>query len=160
MDAEIPDIPEIPDDPASSEPHPSGSRLMVEEHIVYSPTFQVPAFYFTASDESGAPLSLNSIIRSPLFHFPIPLSSLDVQPHKVDLPGSDGSEDAAPVPLLTQGEHPTTGQICWYLHPCETSPAVKELLDHREEPPKGGWELEWLKAWFVVLGRVAYLRSG
>ncbi|KZT58811.1 hypothetical protein CALCODRAFT_482088 [Calocera cornea HHB12733] len=158
-------MPEIPDDPAMfSDPQLSGTRITVEEHIVYSPTFQVPAFYFTASDSSGAPLPLPQVIRSTLFHLPLPLSTLSIHQHTVDLPGTssdlpDPDPDPAPLPLLTQGEHPTTGRACWYIHPCETSAAVKELLDHRAAPIIEGWEVEWLRVWFVILGRVIYLRS-
>ncbi|EJT97647.1 hypothetical protein DACRYDRAFT_119309 [Dacryopinax primogenitus] len=148
-------MPEMPDDPAAATEFPS-ERMTVDENIVFSSTFQVPAFYFSASDESGSPLSLPALIRSQLFHLPLPLSTLNIEQHTIDLPGPES--DASPIPLLTQGEHPTTGRMCWFLHPCETSGAVKELLDHGA-PPGERWELHWLKTWFVVLGRVVYLRG-
>jgi ubiquitin-like-conjugating enzyme ATG10 len=70
-------------------------------------------------------------------------------------------EDAAPVALLTQGDHPVLGVPCWYLHPCETSNAVVDILKEKEdgqwEDGEQGWT-RWLEAWFVVLSTAVDLR--
>ena len=59
-------------------------------------------------------------------------------------------------PLLSQGEHPVLGIPCWYFHPCETSTAMKELLDGETEREKS--MTHWLKLWFMVLSSFVNLR--
>jgi ubiquitin-like-conjugating enzyme ATG10 len=66
--------------------------------------------------------------------------------------------DNAQFPLLSQGDHPILGTSHWYFHPCETSAAVKEIL---EEMPDVQWDqhgveppLRWLEAWFAILSTV------
>jgi ubiquitin-like-conjugating enzyme ATG10 len=61
----------------------------------------------------------------------------------------------AQFPLLSQGDHPITGAPHWYLHPCETSSAVKEILsqtlDIPWDPSNSECLLRWFKAWLAVL---------
>ncbi|KAF7355214.1 hypothetical protein MSAN_01437200 [Mycena sanguinolenta] len=42
--------------------------LTCKQYIVYSATFQVPAFYFTLHDAGGSPLALDDLVRTTLFH--------------------------------------------------------------------------------------------
>ena len=65
----------------------------------------------------------------------------------------------APFPLLSQGDHPTLGTPCWYLHPCETGRAVGELL---EEVVQESWDEEtrdvrWLELWLLAVSSVVDL---
>lgn len=57
-------------------------------------------------------------------------------------------------PLLSFGDHPTLGTPCWYLHPCETGPAVEEIVKAAE---KDTGHLPWLEAWFLILSSVVDL---
>ena len=68
--------------------------------------------------------------------------------------GNPGSN----FPLLSFGDHPSLGSQCWYLHPCESGPAVEEML--------AAWcphdldrHVRWLEAWFLVLSSVVDLGS-
>ncbi|OSX60452.1 hypothetical protein POSPLADRAFT_1182993 [Postia placenta MAD-698-R-SB12] len=125
-----------------------------QQHVVFSPTFQVPAFYFTAHSASGAPLPLSEIVKLPLLRQHI-------------LAGTHSSGFAltaqeSTFPLLSQGDHPVLGTPSWYLHPCHTAEAVTELLS--ESRTDGGSEEErlsrWIQTWFVILGQVVNLHSG
>lgn len=81
---------------------------------------------------------------------------------------SSDEQDVAPFPLLTQGDHPILGTPCWYLHPCETSAAICEIL---EAKLGSGWDdtsddvllrclVQWLEAWFLIVGGVMDLNDG
>ncbi|CCM04870.1 uncharacterized protein FIBRA_07063 [Fibroporia radiculosa] len=123
-----------------------------EQHVVYSPTFQVPTFYFTMYNSSGAPLTLDQILISPLFH-PHSLANAEATSFALTEPGSS-------FPLLSQGDHPVLGTPSWYLHPCHTAEAVVELM---AESPRGDESEErtlvrWMETWFMVLGQVVNLR--
>ncbi|KII94786.1 hypothetical protein PLICRDRAFT_86256 [Plicaturopsis crispa FD-325 SS-3] len=129
------------------------STLNCRQYVVYSSTFQVPAFYFTIHESSGSPLRLVDIVRTSLFRTGV-------------LPKSDASSFAlsspdSAFPLLSQGDHPTLGTPSWYFHPCETGPAVGEIM---AEVSVEGWSEEqrlvrWMEAWFMVLGTVVDLRT-
>ncbi|KAF8913829.1 hypothetical protein CPB84DRAFT_1840622 [Gymnopilus junonius] len=130
---------------------PAQPILTAREFVVYSASFSVPAFYFTIHDTNGAPLSLMDILRTSLF--------------KSDLPGGSEATDfaltfpSASFPLLSQGDHPTLGTPCWYLHPCESDTAVGEFLREVEQPD---WNEEsrlvrWLELWLMVVGSVLIL---
>lgn len=115
------------------------------------------------SPSAGTPLSLAQLVQSPLLHHrsAIPESSTtEVQSILL----SPDKPDAAPFPLLGQGEHPTLGTPSWYLHPCETSAAIKELLDDiigdqwDEEDPQRGL-VRWLSTWFMVVGSIIHIHS-
>lgn len=65
----------------------------------------------------------------------------------------------APFPLLSQGDHPTLGTPCWYLHPCETRTAVNELFREIEQ---ADWDsttrdVRWLETWFMTVSGVLAL---
>lgn len=56
-------------------------------------------------------------------------------------------------PLLSFGDHPSLGSQCWYLHPCETGPAVEEMLAASDSQDLAR-HVRWLEAWFLVLSCV------
>lgn len=91
-------------------------------------------------------------METTLFRFDVPEAS-EANGFALTLPN-------APFPLLSQGDHPTLGTPCWYLHPCETSKAVTELLN--EVKGAEDWDDEtmlvrWMETWFMTVGGVLNL---
>lgn len=140
--------------------------VISQQFVVLSASFQVPAFYFTAHNTSvsyvllhnaplikhfsqdGTPLSLDELMQTTLFKFQAPIGS-EANGFALTLP-------EAPFPLLSQGDHPTLGTPCWYLHPCETAVAVDELF---QEVVQEGWDEEtrlvrWLEMWLLTVSTV------
>ncbi|KAJ3999530.1 hypothetical protein F5050DRAFT_1737524 [Lentinula boryana] len=122
--------------------------LTSQQYVVYSATFQVPCFYFTMYHSNGAPLPINELLSSTLFR---PGILQDANTTTFALTRRNTA-----FPLLSQGDHPTTGKPCWFLHPCETTIAVEELLKEVEKvaDSEDAKLLSWLKMWFVVLGSI------
>ncbi|KAI0771465.1 hypothetical protein BD413DRAFT_475413 [Trametes elegans] len=131
---------------------PATELLTCKQYIIYSPTFEVPAFYFTLHDSSGSPLSLDGVAQSTLFR-------------RQALPSSEENTFALTFPdsslaLLSQGDHPTLGTPSWYFHPCHTSEVVGEIL---AESNAGGGSIEplrWMEVWFMVLSNTVDLFAG
>ncbi|KAJ7667943.1 hypothetical protein DFH06DRAFT_1184012 [Mycena polygramma] len=116
--------------------------LTCKQYIVYSATFQVPAFYFTLHDTSGSPLALDDLVRTTLFR----RFAFEGTEHTSFAVSPTGSA----FPVLSQGDHPTLGTPCWYFHPCESCTAVEEIMAEVEDRRP----LRWLETWFMVLGQV------
>lgn len=153
------DPPEPADDPAAA--LPLSDHLTCHQSVVFSPTFQVPTFYFSVYDPSacdvqspprryitlsaGAPLGLSDIMHTSLLRKHA-LDGTEATAFSIGNPASN-------FPLLSFGEHPCLGSQYWYLHPCETGPAVEEMLaawsDTRSQD--SAREVRWLEAWFLVL---------
>ncbi|KAJ7937126.1 hypothetical protein B0H13DRAFT_1944331, partial [Mycena leptocephala] len=136
------DVSDAGDDATAATP---AETLTCKQYIVYSATFQVPAFYFTLHDASGSPLSLDDLVRTTLFRR-FAFEGTESTSFGVSQPGSA-------FPLLSQGDHPTLGTPCWYFHPCESAAAVTELMAELDEIGKHQL-LRWLETWFMVLGTV------
>ncbi|KAF9247225.1 hypothetical protein BU15DRAFT_38575 [Melanogaster broomeanus] len=136
-----------PTDDAAALPLPADT-LTCHQYVVFSATFQVPTFYFSVHDLSAAPLVLSDIMKTSL-----------LRQHAFD--GADmtvfsiGQTDSN-FPLLSFGDHPTLSTPCWYLHPCETGPAVDAILKATQEDRR---HMFWLEAWFLVLSSVVDLRG-
>jgi len=126
--------------------------LVSSQYVVYSASFQVPAFYFTVHDSKGTPLALMDLVRTSLFH-PSAFEQTEITSFGLTRPASS-------FPLLSQGDHPTLGTPCWYLHPCETANAVDELMSELDlEGYAEGIRLaRWLEMWFMVLGTAVNAR--
>ncbi|KAJ3922813.1 hypothetical protein F5877DRAFT_32924 [Lentinula edodes] len=126
--------------------------LTSQQYVVYSATFQVPCFYFAMYHSNGVPLSINELISSTLFR-PGIFQDADITTFAL-------TRRDTPFPLISQGDHPTTGRPCWFLHPCETTVAVEELLKEVENniDEEDMRLLMWLKLWFTVLGGVVDLQ--
>ncbi|KAF8573285.1 hypothetical protein K439DRAFT_1421435 [Ramaria rubella] len=142
------------DDEAVLPLHMPSGEVVVQQYIVYSPTFQVPAFYFTVHDGNGSHLCLEDILRTSLFRSHAFINGMSTAPHGISKPDSS-------LPLLSQGDHPVLGIPCWYFHPCETSVAVIELLEDTkgiEDQVKDKILLQWIEAWLLVLCNVVDLR--
>ncbi|KAJ6599142.1 hypothetical protein DFH09DRAFT_26429 [Mycena vulgaris] len=121
--------------------------LTCMQYIVYSATFQVPAFYFTLHDASGSPLSLDELVHATLFHR-FAFEGTESTTFALSLP-------ASAFPLLSQGDHPSLGTPCWYFHPCQSAAAVDEIMaELGEQLPLAQRLVRWMEAWFMVLGTV------
>jgi ubiquitin-like-conjugating enzyme ATG10 len=72
-------------------------------HIVYSSSYRVPVFYFTAYDATGMLLSLTEVLA--------------------DLQAVATSE----WPKISQEEHPVLGVPYFFYHPCRTAQLLAEL---------------------------------
>ncbi|KIL70131.1 hypothetical protein M378DRAFT_156187 [Amanita muscaria Koide BX008] len=118
--------------------------LICQQYVVYSATFQVPTFYFTIHDSQGAPLSLDELLSTSLFHR-FGFKGLEKSGSALTLPTSS-------FPLLSQGDHPTLNTPCWYLHPCETAPAVEELL--KEKGKVRERVVNVIETWMLIVGNV------
>ena len=55
-------------------------------------------------------------------------------------------------PVISHGEHPTTGLPCWYFHPCESEKAVNEFM--QEEDTEAGSLGRWLEIWLMIVGSI------
>jgi ubiquitin-like-conjugating enzyme ATG10 len=93
---------------------------------------------------------LTELINTTLFH---PFDRTDATSFALSLEGSS-------FPLLSQGDHPTLGTPCWYLHPCQTAASVGEIMKEVEsqEWTEDQRLLRWMEAWFMVLGSIVDLR--
>ncbi|KAG6837563.1 hypothetical protein H0H93_007744 [Arthromyces matolae] len=73
---------------------------------------------------AGSPLTLTDLVRTTLFR-PFAFENTELSTFGITRPDSS-------FPILSQGEHPTLGTPCWYLHPCATDAAVTELMTENE----------------------------
>ncbi|KAH8106190.1 hypothetical protein BXZ70DRAFT_918552 [Cristinia sonorae] len=129
---------------AASIPPESVRLTTVQLYVVWSPSFQVPALYFSAHHDNGTPLNLAEICRLSLFRQHA-LSGEQVASFALQ-------DRASSMALLSQGDHPTLGTPCWYIHPCNTSAVVGEIM---AEVDDASWTDEergvrWMEAWFMV----------
>ncbi|KAK8854807.1 hypothetical protein IAR55_003546 [Kwoniella newhampshirensis] len=112
------------------------SRVDVEQHIVFSKTYRVPMFCFRAWDETGAPLSVISLLNNLKILHPPP-SSTTLHPASA-APQSVGTDTilqdpSSPFPLITSTEHPTTGELVFSIHPCKVAGAVDEIAQSQSQ---------------------------
>ncbi|KAI0321880.1 hypothetical protein OF83DRAFT_1050374 [Amylostereum chailletii] len=127
------------------------------QSVAFSPTFQVPVFYFTIHSPQGAPLSLVEVMRTDML-YQDRLPETDVTSFGLKAPES-------PFPLLSQGDHPGLGTPSWYIHPCGIPGAMEEITSAIASEGGFGQQTEgeqlvrWLEAWFMVLGTVVDLRT-
>ncbi|KAG6855120.1 hypothetical protein C0991_006049 [Blastosporella zonata] len=98
---------------------------------------------FLTSHTAASPLALADLVHTTLFH-PFAFEHTEMSTFGITRPASS-------FPILSQGEHPTLGTPCWYLHPCATDKAVTELMT--ETDAEGDVKVvRWLSVWFMVLG--------
>jgi len=128
---------------------PPSDILVVQQHVVYSPTFQVPSFYFTVHDRAGGHLSLQDIMNTSLFR-------KGTLPEQVTLTAYGLSMPYSNFPLLSQGDHPVLRIPFWFFHPCETLNAVLELVDARDDLHTMD-DTIWIETWFLILCSIVNL---
>ncbi|KAG8995502.1 hypothetical protein FRB94_009122 [Tulasnella sp. JGI-2019a] len=139
-------------------------RLIMQQYVVWSSSFQVPVFYFTMHDSGGAPVSLRRMYNTSFFRKSRHLAKLPEDLTSALFPAASTNdidhEAPTPFPLLTQGDHPILGTPCWYLHPCESPAAVQEIMKEiiRDGLTASDEHLMYLKTWFMVLSGIVDLR--
>lgn len=104
---------------------------------------------------AGSALNLDQILTSSLFHTSASdffAQSMSIAPAQED---RDTSNIHAHFPAISQGEHPSTGVPCFFLHPCETSAALSDILAGNQSSLT---PLDILKCWFMIVGSVLDLR--
>jgi ubiquitin-like-conjugating enzyme ATG10 len=170
---DVPESEDIVEDPALAQSTSSAS-FTCGQSIIFSPTFQVPVFYFTIHDSraslqrqkgkvllsrevnaDGSPLTLEEIMNTSLLRR-YALPEIQVTPYALTQPD-------ASFPLLSQGDHPTLGTPSWFIHPCGTACAIGELIGERKKAELEGmpevsddW-LDWLETWFMMIGGIVDL---
>ena len=169
--AEDEDIETLPESTSDEATAPQCAEcLTCTQSVVYSPTFQVPAFYFTMHHNSRFPRHVGCLRHcpttstdgSPLSLAEIMTTSL-LRRHAV--PPAEATtfaltENGAAFPLLSQGDHPVLGTPAWYFHPCHTQEAVGELLSEVEQEDWTEEErlVRWIEVWFMVVGQIVDLK--
>lgn len=139
-------------------------EVHVQQFIVFSASFSIPAFYFTVHDSSmrmiihrvtqsnpppaGSPLSLNELVQTAFFRAEVPADA-SMTPFALN-------PTSSPFPILSQGDHPTLGTPCWYIHPCEAEKAVGEFMC---EVGQSSWTeaeraVRWMELWLMVVASV------
>lgn len=78
-------------------------------------------------------------------------SDAEIAPHGISFHSTN-------FPVLSLGDHPVLGQPYWYLHPCQSSAAVDELLQSIPRPDGEDPLLSWLKTWLLVLKSIVDIR--
>ena len=103
---------------------------------------------------AGSALDLDGILSSSLFRRSASDLLAQDSPQSLDVAQSD-SDSLARFPAISQGEHPSTGIPCFFLHPCETSAALSDILsdDQSSMTP-----FKVLECWFMIVGSVLDLR--
>jgi ubiquitin-like-conjugating enzyme ATG10 len=110
--------------------HSHDACILMEYHIVYSAPYACPVLYFRASFLDGKPLSISQVMG---------LLSLDG-----DTPGT----------IVTQAEHPLLGKPFFFVHPCNTTSFLKELLADED---MGRRMHKYLSLWVSLVGRMALM---
>jgi len=153
---------------APSQASPGHPQLFVDFYIVYSPVYRVPVLYFRGRTAGGAAIDLSTLQQTALFYgrssITYPLNTLEAPPPRssnapdpaATRDGDKDEDDAlAHFPAISQGEHPVTGLPCYFLHPCETSATLAEILG------LGGGMAEprqVVECWMMLVGTVIDVR--
>ncbi|WWD19045.1 hypothetical protein CI109_103503 [Kwoniella shandongensis] len=153
----------LPSDSADS--RGKKTRVDIEQSIVFSRTYRVPMFCFRAWDETGAPLSVISLLKLNVLHPPSPAPSTTspFQSQSNSTPSDTLLQDpSSPFPLLTSTEHPTTGELVFSIHPCKVSAAVDEIVHAEGRTEENGADEElahlgWLESWMMLTNGVVDL---
>lgn len=96
-------------------------------------------------------------MQSSFFHVSHSEYLLDTLSEATGGQGNHSKEsDMAHFPAITQGEHPQTGLPCFYLHPCETSAALRDVLSDTQEDRNG--PLQFIESWFMLVSTLVDVR--
>jgi ubiquitin-like-conjugating enzyme ATG10 len=169
---EEPDVASISTPVLSRDPE----TALADLYVSWSPVYQVPVMYFrirnagqraslhfvnriAESNElaAGSALTLAEILTSSLFH----AASSEVfvrdnsSTYATTQEDNDETDENEHFPAISQGEHPSTGTPCFFLHPCETSTALSDILAGEQS---SSTPLRILECWFMIVGSVLDLR--
>ncbi|KAH8929205.1 hypothetical protein BT69DRAFT_1276483 [Atractiella rhizophila] len=127
-------------------------KLQVSFWICYSKVYQCPCLFFTVTDTNGSSLEIQDLInQTNIFHTP---RSAQLYPFNSLTPPTQEFQEGT-MPFITLDEHPSTGDLCFSLHPCETVAFMEEMMAH--EPDLKG--RRWMEAWLSLVGNVIDLRN-
>jgi hypothetical protein len=102
----------------------SGETMaMVVYDVVYSKVYHVPALYFYAIDEKS-----NRVLSLP------------------EISSTFTSTSGLSIDVCSSGEHPITGQSCFFLHPCSTSLMLESF------PSSDNRVMTWLSVVANIVG--------
>jgi len=169
---EEPDVASISTPVLSSGPE----TALADLYASWSPVYQLPVMYFRVrnagqqtslhfgnkTDESnelaaGSALTLAEILTSSLFH--AASSEVFVRDNSSTYATTCVTRYICATnehfPAISQGEHPSTGTPCFFLHPCETSTALSDILAGEQS---SSTPLRILECWFMIVGSVLDLR--
>ncbi|KDO30611.1 hypothetical protein SPRG_04511 [Saprolegnia parasitica CBS 223.65] len=122
------------DDVVALAPQPT-DIVLVDYHVVYSPTYAAPTLYLRATTPDGRP---------------VPTSTVRAQVHAA------ANRCASIVDVdhfISQDEHPVRSTPCYMLHPCETASCLRLLLADRPTASP----LETLLAWLSLVQPVTQI---
>lgn len=104
------------------------------------------------------PLSLSELLRSSIL---VNREGHNSAPDPTTARDTAGAGQPVPPVLLSQADHPATGRMCWFVHPCETETLVQEILEASDVAADGQGEegaVRWFETWLMVLGSLVDLR--
>lgn len=138
-------IHEEDEDDEASIPHSPTQSPSVEYSIVLSPSYQVPVLYFTLRN---LPSSLNPTSIETVYQLLTPRNFT----YDLERTGVMGG--------ISIGNHPLTDFPSFYVHPCNTAEAMRELLGNQTEDGEEGGKrgerevspIKYLTAWLGLVG--------
>ncbi|KAK6334734.1 hypothetical protein TWF718_010182 [Orbilia javanica] len=134
VDVDIEDDEDDPEALIPSSPPPSTHKVVYS--IVFSPIYSVPILHFTINPLPPLP--------------PTPVSLADVYELLVPASRREELRGLGIQGGISQGEHPHTGKVSWFVHPCRTGDVLGEF--------GGELKLEgYLGLWIGVFGGVVGL---
>jgi hypothetical protein len=108
--------------------------VMIEHHIVYSPSYQSPVLYFVIYDRSGCSLFDNDLVQALL---------IAAATTPADIHG----------PTITIDDHPVLCRPFFYVHPCHTAKVMAHL--YRSQVPLHDYSIA---SWLSVFGPLVKCR--
>ncbi|KAK6838313.1 hypothetical protein RU639_000918 [Aspergillus parasiticus] len=132
VDTEEPQVEICEDDPeALIRASNSSNRLHIEHDIILSPTYQVPVLYFTLRrDSHPGPLGIDEV-----YQYLVP----DQYRRELQNVGVMGG--------ISFGYHPQSGTPTFFVHPCNTADAMKEIAGQQRVTPEA-----YLITWLGMVG--------
>ena len=111
----------------------SQEAVNFEYHVIYSPSYQVPVLFFTATFHSGRLVPLRDIWR---FVSPVHVTR----------------ESGMEWESVTQQEHPILCRPFYHIHPCHTSTIMATALTSNKDKEKLNYLLSWLTIFGPTIG--------
>lgn len=155
----------------------------IDLYVAYSPVYRVPVLYFRGR-KAGAPgayrfdrtvkffpdkhadtclsldgslVPLECLMKSSFFYVGVSEYPLNTLNDGTDEPANTTEErEAAHFPAISQAEHPQTGLPCFYLHPCETSAALQDVLSNEQD--NRFTPLQFIETWFMLISTLLDIR--
>ncbi|KAK6497775.1 hypothetical protein TWF481_012177 [Arthrobotrys musiformis] len=119
------DIEDDEDDPEALQASISPPTHRVVYSITLSPIYSVPILHFTVAPLSPSP--------------PTPVSLVDIYDLLVPSSRKEELRGLGVQGGISQGEHPYTGRVVWFVHPCRTGEVLAEFEGLTVEGYLGIW---------------------